>query len=156
MAAKEAYGAEIAYQENLLAVDAEQVLRVFADDGFDYILVMGGGEYDEQIKNVAADYPEMKFIIISGVFTQLPNIVSIRTSNPGVAYLAGILMADLSKNDTIGLIGGRATPPSVADHVAIIAGARSVNQCNSLAFINIKGHVMDNLCPAFTTAKLNR
>lgn len=126
LAAKETYGAEIAYQENLKAADAEQVLRVFADDGFNYVVVMGGGNYDDQIKNVAKDYPEMKFIIISGVFTQLPNIVSIRTSNPGVAYLAGIVMADLSKSGKIGLIGGRATPPSVADHVAIIAGARSV------------------------------
>ncbi len=126
LAAKETYGAEIAYQENLKAADAEQVLRVFADDGFNYVVVMGGGNYDDQIKNVAKDYPEMKFIIISGVFTQLPNIVSIRTSNPGVAYLAGIVMADLSRSGKLGLIGGRATPPSVADHVAIIAGARSV------------------------------
>ncbi len=126
LAAKETYGAEIAYQENLKPADAEQVLRVFADDGFNYVVVMGGGNYDDQIKSVAADYPEMKFIIISGVFTQLPNIVSIRTSNPGVAYLAGIVMADMTQTNKIGLIGGRATPPSVADHVAIIAGARSV------------------------------
>jgi basic membrane protein A len=68
----------------------------------------------------------MKFVVVSGAFTKLPNIVSVRTGNPGVPYLAGVLMACLSKTATIGLIGGRAVPPAIADHVAVIAGATSV------------------------------
>lgn len=125
LAAKEKFNAEGAYQELLKTSDAEQVLRVFADDEFDYVVVMGGGTYDDQIRNVAEESPEMKFIIISGTFTALPNIVSIRTGNPGVNYLAGMLMAELTKTGKIGLVGGRATPPAIGDHVGIIAGARA-------------------------------
>lgn len=125
LAAKEKYGAETTYQENLKPADSEQVLRVFAEDGFDYIIVMGGGNYDDQIRSVAADYPETRFIIVSGSFSTPPNIVSIRTGNPGVGYLAGILMAEVSKTGKIGLIGGRVTPPAIADHLAVIAGARA-------------------------------
>jgi basic membrane protein A len=127
LAVKEKYHAETVYQENLSPVAAEQVLRELGEDGFSYVIVMGGGTYDDAIRQVAADYPAMKFIIISGAFTQLPNIVSIRTGHPGVAFLAGVLMAEMSKTQEIGLIGGRASPPAMADHVAVIAGARYVN-----------------------------
>ncbi|HWF40352.1 MAG TPA: BMP family protein [Candidatus Acidoferrales bacterium] len=121
---KQKYNAEIAYEENLQPADAEQVLRALAEDGFRYVIVMGGGTYDDFIRDVAADYPAMRFIIISGGFTQLPSIVSIRTGHPGVPFLAGVLMAEMSKTKKIGLIGGRASPPAVADHVAVIAGAK--------------------------------
>lgn len=120
------YGAEITYQESLVAADAEQVFRAYGEDGFRYIIVMGGGNYDDQIRSVAPDYPDMKFIVVSGEFTELPNIVAIRTGNSGVAYMAGVLMAEMTKTGTIGLIGGVASPPSQQDHVAIIAGAKSV------------------------------
>jgi basic membrane protein A len=123
---KQKYKAEIAYEENLNPAGAEQVLRALGEDGFNYIIVMGGGTYDDFIRNVAADYPAMRFIIISGGFTQLPNIVSIRTGHPGVPYLAGVLMAEMSKTKKLGLIGGRASAPAIADHVAVIAGAKSV------------------------------
>jgi basic membrane protein A and related proteins len=121
---KQKYGAQIAYEEDLKPADAEQVLRALAEDGFRYVIVMGGGTYDDFIRDVAADYPALRFIIISGGFTQLPNIVSIRTGHPGVPFLAGVLMAEMSKTQKIGLIGGRASPPAVADHVAVIAGAK--------------------------------
>jgi len=123
---KQKYGAEIAYEENLKPSDADQVLRALAEDGFRYVVVMGGGTYDDFIRDVAADYPALRFIIISGGLTQLPNIVSIRTGHPGVPYLAGVLMAEMSKSQKIGLIGGRASPPAMADHVAVIAGAKSI------------------------------
>jgi basic membrane protein A and related proteins len=126
LAVKSRFGAEISYQENLKAADAEQVLRVLGEEGYRYIIVMGGGNYDDQILSVAPDYPAMKFIIVSGAFTHLPNIVSIRTGNPGVPYLAGVLMASLSQTGKIGLIGGRAAPPAVADHLAVTAGAKSI------------------------------
>jgi basic membrane protein A len=122
---KQKYQAEVAYEESLKPADAEQVLRALGEDGFNYIIVMGGGSYDDFIRNVAADYPNLKFIIISGGFTQLPNIVSIRTGHPGVPYLAGFLMAEMSKTKKIGLIGGRASAPAVADHVSVIAGAQA-------------------------------
>jgi basic membrane protein A len=87
---------------------------------------MGGGTYDDAILKVVRDYPKMKFLIVSGNMTKLPNIISIVTGNPGVAYMAGSLMAMVSKTGKIGLIGGRATPPAVKDHVAVIAGAKYV------------------------------
>jgi len=37
-----------------------------------------------------------------------------------------VLMAGMSKTGKIGLIGARATPPAMADHVAVIAGARQL------------------------------
>lgn len=127
LAVKKKYNAEIVYQEQLKPADAEQVLRALGEDGENYIIVMGGGTYDDSIRDVSADYPRLKFIIISGSWTQLPNVVSIRTGNPGIPYLAGVLMALMSKTGKIGLIGGRATPPSLADHAAVITGARLVN-----------------------------
>jgi basic membrane protein A len=125
LAAKSRFGAEVSCQESLKAADAEQVLQALGEDGFRYVIVMGGGNYDDQIREVAADYPAMKFIVVSGSFTQLPNIVGVRTGNPAVPYLAGVLMASMSRTGRIGLIGGRASPPAIADHVAVIAGARS-------------------------------
>ncbi|MEJ0000935.1 MAG: BMP family protein [Verrucomicrobiota bacterium] len=127
LAVKEKYHAETVYQENLSPVAAEEVLRELGEDGFAYVIVMGGGTYDDAIRQVAADYPAMKFVIVSGAFTQLPNVVSIRTGHPGVAFLAGVLMAEMSSSQKLGLIGGRASPPAIADHVAVIAGARYAN-----------------------------
>jgi basic membrane protein A and related proteins len=126
LAARSRFGAEISCQESLKPADAEQVLQSLGEDGFHYVIVMGGGNYDDQIREVAADYPAMRFIIVSGSFTQVPNIAGVRTGNPGVAYLAGVLMASMTRTGRIGLIGGRASAPAMADHVAVIAGARSV------------------------------
>lgn len=125
LAARDRFHAQVAYVENLKPADADSVLRTLGDDGYRYVIVMGGGDYDDQIREVAQDYPRLKFIIVSGAFTRLPNIVSVRTGHPGVPYLAGYLMAALSRSGRIGLIGGRASPPAVADHVALIAGARA-------------------------------
>jgi basic membrane protein A len=142
LALHERFGAAITYQENLKTADAEQVLRVLGEEGTRYVIVMGGGNYDDQILNVRSDYPGMKFIVISGAFTKLPNIVSVRTGNPGVPYLAGVLMACLSKTGKIGLIGGRAVPPAIADHVAIIAGATSVRP--DIAILDIYTETYDD------------
>ncbi|SLN23830.1 BMP family lipoprotein [Roseisalinus antarcticus] len=98
------------YNEVELQSDAqrEQALRRFAENGNNPI-VMAGFSFATPLTEVAADYPDTKFVIIDGV-VEAPNVRSVIFSEHEGSYLVGMLAALASETGTVGFIGGMDIP----------------------------------------------
>ncbi|AHD10833.1 BMP family lipoprotein [Phaeobacter gallaeciensis] len=86
----------------------EQALRRFAEAGANPI-VMAGFAFADALGQVAADYPETKFVIIDMV-VDAPNVRSVVFNEHEGSYLVGMLAAKASKSGTVGFIGGMDIP----------------------------------------------
>ena len=73
--AAEAYGYETAYTENVDTSEYVSVLTGYADLNYDLIFAPGS-EYSDAVKQVAAEYPDVKFCLLNGTFSS-DNVVSV-------------------------------------------------------------------------------
>lgn len=88
----------------------EQALRRFAEAGANPIVTTGFAMADP-VANVAADYPDTKFVNIDGFMPEIPgNVQMIAFEEHQGSYLVGQLAAMTSKSGTVGFIGGMDVP----------------------------------------------
>jgi basic membrane protein A and related proteins len=103
----------------------EPAMRAFAERGYDLIIGVGFNEAPE-IDSVAADYPNMSFVIVDGV-SQLPNVASLVFKEHEGSYLVGMIAALTSKSGTLGFLGGMDIPLIHKFEVGFEEGAHAIN-----------------------------
>ena len=126
LAAEEAYGVSIAYQEN--AGDPEQTVDALRNLAATSDLVIGvGAQFAEAGTIVAPEFPEVSFAIVNGQSSDATNlhVYIVRQGVP--AYVAGVIAADLTQTNKVGFIGGLEIPPTTQSNDAFSGGATSVN-----------------------------
>ncbi|MGR3455817.1 BMP family lipoprotein [Pseudooceanicola sp.] len=89
----------------------EQALRRFAEAGLNPVITTGFA-FSTPIANVAADYPDTKFVTIDGYVDpeEHPNVLSILFSEHQGSYLVGVLAGMASESGTVGFVGGMDIP----------------------------------------------
>lgn len=102
-AAKES-GWETVYTDNLATADFATVMTDYAELGYNLIFAPGN-QYTDAVKQVAAEYPEIKFALLNGT-VETDNITSILPDAKQIGYMAGALAGLMSKTGSIGFIGG--------------------------------------------------
>lgn len=122
--AKEKYGCDIQVSENVKQSDYEAVFRDYANEGFS-LIIGNGNEFSDAAAAVAADFPDIKFSVINGLYTA-DNLSSLNFDNYTVAYLAGALSAYMTKTNVIGFVGGMEIFPVQDGREGYTAGAKSV------------------------------
>lgn len=103
----------------------EQALRRFAESGANPI-VMAGFAFASSLDEVAADYPDTKFVIIDMVVDK-PNVRSVVFNEHEGSYLVGMMAALASKTDTVSFIGGMDIPLIRKFACGYAQGAKSVD-----------------------------
>ena len=126
MKAKEKYGIETAYTENLALVDMESTARDYAAQGYDIIIFSSADFYQAAI-SVAPDYPNIRFVIVNGEGAQEPNLANFRPNTPECGFIAGAFAGLITKTNKVGMIGGKMLPPVVDAASGFTAGAKYVN-----------------------------
>ena len=76
----------------------------YAELGYDLIFAPGN-QYTDAVKQVAEEYPEIKFALLNGT-VETDNIQSILPDAEQIGYMAGALAGLMSKTNNIGFIGG--------------------------------------------------
>ncbi len=105
----------------------EQALRRFAEAGFSPVITAGFA-FADPINNVAADYPDTKFVNIDGWLPEVPeNVLLINFQEHHGSYLVGMLAAMESKSNTVGFIGGMDIPLIRHFACGYAQGAKAVN-----------------------------
>jgi basic membrane protein A len=92
-------------------------------------LVIGGASlFVNAAQAVAPAFPKTRFIVVPSYTDKLyPNVTSL-VPEPGLAsFLAGAVMAKLTKTKTLGWIGGGEVPPTEQSLAGITAGAKYVD-----------------------------
>ena len=115
------------YAEVEIQSDAqrEQAIRRFAEGGNSPI-VMAGFSWATPLTDVAADYPDTKFVIIDGV-AEGDNVRSVVFNENEGSYLVGVMAAMASKSGTVGFIGGMDIPLIRKFGCGFAEGVKAVN-----------------------------
>ncbi|SHG89447.1 nucleoside-binding protein [Cognatiyoonia sediminum] len=103
----------------------EQALRRFAESGANPI-VMAGFAFATALNEVAADYPDTKFVIIDMVVDQ-PNVRSVVFNEHEGSYLVGMLAAMASESGTVSFVGGMDIPLIRKFACGYAQGVKAVN-----------------------------
>ncbi len=125
LAVEAEYGASVSYTESVQATDMEAVFTDYAAQGYDVVIGHGFQFADPAIK-VGAKYPETKFICIEAE-AQADNVASYVMRCEEAAYLMGVLAANMTEADSIGMVAGMEGPSLIKIVEGYKLGARSVN-----------------------------
>ena len=107
------------------STDTELTLRRLAKLKYDLIIGVGF-LFQEPMKRVAADFPDIKFALIDAIIEQ-PNVASLTYRAHEGTYLAGVMAALKTETKQIGFIGGMKVPLVEAFEIGFHAGMKAAN-----------------------------
>jgi len=122
----EQLGCKIAYSESVAASDYEATFRGYADQGYN-IIIGHGTEFEDPIKTVAPDYPDIMFMVTSSDFYQEPNVCSLQNLNNQQGFMAGVVAATASKTHKVAAITGMEIPSTQSYILGFQQGVAYVN-----------------------------
>ncbi len=122
---KEDKGIDIKYVEPESVAVMKDYLQSFAEEGYDLVITVGF-YFVDPLTEVAANYPDTKFVIIDGV-VDLPNVKSVVFDEYQRGILAGASAALKSENGITGIVGGLEIPIITTYVDGYRAGAKMVN-----------------------------
>ena len=125
-AAKDRGDITYVYSENVANTDYERVMREYAEQGNDLIFGEVFG-VEQAARTVAADYPEVAFVMGSSFQPQDPNFSVFDNFIHEPSYLTGMIAGGTTKSNVIGMVGGYAIREVNRLMNAFMAGALSVN-----------------------------
>ncbi|TVP40877.1 BMP family lipoprotein [Candidatus Nitrosocosmicus arcticus] len=111
-------------KENVPIPKIEEILRDHAKAGYD-LIISHGFEWGEPAVIVGKDYPEVKFVIFTGLVNS-SNVASIYPMQQEGTYVLGALAATMSKTGIIGFVGGERYPNLVNIYEGYRQGAQDV------------------------------
>jgi len=117
---------EFVYSENMFVVeDAAAALRDYASQGYD--LVIGhGSQYGSSLQEIAPDFPDTSFAWGTTVDTfGIANIYAYEARSEEGGYVNGVLAANLSTSDTLGVVGPIETGDAKLYVDGFVAGAKA-------------------------------
>ena len=123
---KSKYGIQLATADSIAIPDIESTLRGYADSGYNLIIAQGFQWGDPAVK-VAADYPDVKFVIMTGTVSSRPNVASIFPMQQQGSFLLGALAAMMSKTGIIGFVGGQEYPNVINIEEGYKQGGKYIN-----------------------------
>lgn len=118
-------GWETVYTDNIATADYATVMTDYAELGYDLIFAPGN-QYTDAVKQVAEEYPEIKFALLNGT-VETDNINSMLPDAEQIGYMAGALAGLMSKTNNIGFIGGMELDTTKAKLEYYEKGAQKVN-----------------------------
>ncbi|MFC0408378.1 BMP family lipoprotein [Roseomonas elaeocarpi] len=125
MAFQKASGTEVREFEPQNDTQREQALRNFARRGQNPIVAVGFNQ-TSAVKAVAAEFPQIHFVIIDAV-VDAPNVQSVLFREEQGSYLAGMLAALRSATGKVGFVGGMDVPLIRKFACGYVQGARAAN-----------------------------
>lgn len=81
----------------------------------------------DAVTEVANQFPDKNFMLIDAGSTA-PNILGVTFREQEGAFLAGVLAAEMTTTNKLGVVGGLKIPPVVRYVVGFEAGAKSINE----------------------------
>lgn len=106
--------------------DREELLRLFADQGYGLIVAVGAA-FRPAVEAVAADHEDLTFLIVDDPGSALPNVASLDFAEEQAAYLAGAAATLSSTSRRVGFVGGTEDERTRRSQAGFKAGAIRVD-----------------------------
>jgi basic membrane lipoprotein Med (substrate-binding protein (PBP1-ABC) superfamily) len=114
------------WSENVANTDYERVMREYAEQG--KTLIVGEAfAVERAARSVAADYPDVAFLMGSSFGPAQPNFSVFDNWIHEPSYLTGMVAGKLTESNLIGMVGGYPIPEVNRLMHAFMDGAREVN-----------------------------
>ena len=123
---KSKYGVQLTASDGISIPDIESTLRGYADSGYNLIIAQGF-QWGDPVVKVAPDYPDVKFVVMTGTVKLQPNVASIFPMQQQGSFLLGALAAMMSKTRIIGFVGGQEYPNVINIEEGYKQGAKYIN-----------------------------
>jgi basic membrane protein A len=119
---------QLSYVEKVEATDYEQALVRFASRND--VVVSMGGQTDADVRKVAPQFPDVKFVEIGGPADAkpMPNLAYYDPQQAEAEYLGGAVAAASSKSGRIAYIGGIELPAIVNASKSFANGAKATRK----------------------------
>lgn len=125
--ASEELGIKIAYREEVSQDEQLEIIRQFAQQGYD-IIIGQGGQFGEALQTVAQEYPDKHFIFSVATETGgLPNLTAATVSYSHAGYLGGLMAAYTTQNNKVAMITGEWYDPHRQMEESFYKAVESVN-----------------------------
>lgn len=121
----EADGAEIAYTERVNQSQQVEVFRNYAQQGYN-VVIGHGGEYMDAALQVAAEYPDLEFVVTNGN-TSAANVTSFALSYRDMGVLAGALAGAMTESNNVAVVAGQEIPIALGAVEGFREGVARVN-----------------------------
>ena len=106
MRATKERGIKTAYREEVSQDEQIEIIRQFAQQGYE-IIIGQGGQFGEALQQVAKEFPNTKFVFSVGTNTgDIPNLTAATVSYSQAGYLGGIMAAHATKTNKVAMITG--------------------------------------------------
>lgn len=122
---KDKLGTETTYVEKVSQADQTETLSDFARRGFN-LVVAHGGQFEAAVKQVAPQFPKTFFVVSDGVVTG-SNIASVQVDHLQIAYLAGVVAAQMSKANKVAFLTAQSFTTTDQELRGYELGAKSIN-----------------------------
>ncbi len=104
-AAKE-FGFEYAFREEVKQDEQVEILRQFAQQGYN-IIIGQGGQFGEALQTVAKEFPNQKFVFSVATDTGgVPNLTAATVSYSHAGYIAGVMACHMTKTNKVAMVTG--------------------------------------------------
>lgn len=106
MRAAQELGLQTAFKEEVTQDQQLEVIRQFAQQGYE-IIIGQGGQFGEALKTAAQENPDKHFIFSVATDTMgTPNLTAATVSYAHAGYLAGVMACNITKSNKIAMILG--------------------------------------------------
>lgn len=100
------FNLDTAYVEEVAQDEQIEVIRQFAQQGYD-IIIGQGGQFGEALMTVAQEYPDQDFIFSVATDTGgIPNLTAATVSYSHAGYIAGVMACHTTKNNKVAIVLG--------------------------------------------------
>ena len=120
------YGVEVAYTESVANTDAEEIIRGYALQGYDWI-ISHSFTYGDIVMGIAPDFPEIYFTVNSTNISQAPNVSSFNYTPLQMGFLTGAVAGLVTETNKVAAIGGKEIPSIIDALSGFAKGAKYVN-----------------------------
>ncbi len=128
---------DLLLQENVPpGAEAQRALRAAAEDGFNPIIAHSF-DYGDDVKAVAADFPETIFVYAGGFGDVAANVGDYDQPFYQASYLSGILAAGVQGEGNVAGAGGFEIPACYSMYEAYLAGAQAVLPDTTGSFVAV-------------------
>ena len=119
-------GLRISHQQTLTPAEYDEAFISYAEAGYGLIFAHGF-EYQDAASRVAAEYPEVTFVV-SGGSRPSANVVPLIFQLNEASYLAGMAAGAVTRSGVVGMVGGVEIPTAKGTFVAFEAGVKAVRE----------------------------
>lgn len=120
------FNAEVSFRGMVPDDEGADVLREYAEAGYDFIIAHSGG-YIESAEAAAADFPRSKFAIITTYGGNNSNLGAVAFRSEEVGYLSGVLAAMTTETNKVAYLAGYDYPVYQEEAATFEKGAKATN-----------------------------